>query len=342
MTSVFQKHKFGCALIALAVLLALAAAVLPWKNVAHNKIIGLFEAKGFTQVQMTLSEISPTHAALKDIAFKNNDISTTAADATADGAFNAANKRWDGKWEVNNIQITKAAVPFPVFNGKGTVSLQFDKTITKGRFLTTTDATQITFETTYVFANPEKSTLVITEFSMPWSGGTLSAKNVSIPFENKFPIDMNLVVDGVSADALMQQLTGKRASATGKISGTLPVTIKSGDSVVFHAGQLKADAPGVLTISPDVIPGDNPQVALVREVLKDFHYTSLSLSINSGNNNVTEIRLSLEGQNPQVQQGRAIKMNVNLNGDVLGFAQQNLLWLTDPKKIMEQEKNAKP
>ncbi len=342
MASVFHRHNFGCGLFVLAVLLALAAVALPWKNAAQNKLIGLFESQGFTQVRMTLFEIGPTRAALKDIAFKKDDLSISAAHAAATGAFNTADKRWDGQWKIDNIQITKASAPFPVFNGKGSLSLQYGQAATKGRFLSAADATQFTFELTYVIANPDKSTLTITEFSMPWSGGTLSAKNVSIPFKTKFPIDMNLKVDQVSADALMQQLTGKRATATGVISGTLPVTIVSGDSFVIHEGRLQSMTPGILALSPDVIPGDNPQVALVREILKDFHYTSLSLILNSGKDGASQARLTLEGQNPQVQQGRAVKMNVNLNGDVLGFAQQNLMWLTDPKKIMEQEKNAKP
>jgi hypothetical protein len=83
-------------------------------------------------------------------------------------------------------------------------------------------------------------------------------------------------------------------------------------------------------------------VALVREILKDFHYTSLSFYLNSGKDKRTEIRMSLEGSNPEVQGGRTVKMNVNLSGDVLGFAQQNLLWLTDPRKIIERGKNAEP
>ncbi|MFA4994186.1 MAG: YdbH domain-containing protein [Bdellovibrionales bacterium] len=342
MISLFQRHKFGCALIALAVLLALIAAALPWKLSLENRLKGLLEAQGFTNVRLTLFDISPTRLMLKDIAFKNNDLGITARDATTNGALQATDKRWDGQWEVKDIQITKANTPFPVFNGKGSLSLQFDKTIIKGQFRAADTAAQLTFESTALFGASKKSTLIVTDFSMPWSGGTLSAQNIKIPFVTKFPIDINLKIDQVSADALMQQLTGKRATATGKISGILPMTLASGDSIVFCEGQLQADAPGTLALSPDVIPGDNPQVALVREILKDFHYTSLTLNLNSGKDNRTDVRLSLEGKNPQVQQGRSVKMNVTLNGDVLGFAQQNLLWLTDPKKIMEQEKNAKP
>ena len=177
---------------------------------------------------------------------------------------------------------------------------------------------------------------------MPWNGGSLAAQNVKIPLNGQSPFDVKIKINQVSADGLMQQLTGKRASATGTISGTLPITIDPDGSIVFHQGILQAEEPGTITLSPEAVPGDGEQITLVREVLKDFHYTSLAMQLNSSEDHRLELRMNLEGSNPQVQAGRRVKINVNLNGDVLNFVQQNLLWLSDPQKIMERGKNANP
>ena len=276
------------------------------------------------------------------LTFKSQAFDIATGDTKADVLLKADDKRWEGQWEIKDIKISGASLEVPVLNGNGQLSLQSDQAQIKGQFQDAEKTHKVVFDINYLFAAPDKSVLTIIDVVMPWNGGKLSAQNTEIPFGNKAPLNVTLKIDQVSADALMQQLTGRRASATGKISGTLPVTIEPDGNIFFHEGKLQADESGIIAMSPDVISGQNEQVALVRDVLKDFHYTLLSIQLNSGKDHRLELRMSLEGNNPQVQKGRPVKLNVNLNGDVLGFVQQNLLWLNDPKKIMERAKNANP
>ena len=317
------------------------AAALPWKSLLQNKLKGLLEAQGFSNVQLTLTDAGAAHFLLKDIAFKKANLSAAIGAVAVNGAPKVKERKIEGQWKINNIQITSDALPLPVFNGNGDFAVYFDRAIIKGFFLAD-DASQLTFNVNYIYSSPDKSLLTVEAFSIPWGGGKVSAKNIRISFEEKAPIAADLKVEGVFADDLLRQITGNRATATGRISGSLPVTIAPDKSIVFRNGLLQSDAPGILTVSPDIIPGDNAQVALVREILKNFHYDSLSLQLDSGADGKSELNLAIEGKNPQVQQGRAVKMNVNLKGDVLDLVQQNLSWLTDPKKIMERGINAKP
>ena len=276
------------------------------------------------------------------IAFKTRNLGMTTGAATAEVLLKENDKRWEGSWSLQDIHVTGTSPTIPALNGGGELSLQSDQARITGQLHDAAKTYTMAFAVNYLFAAPDKSAVVITDFLMPWTGGSLAAHNVRIPLSGQAPIDVTLRINQVSADTLMQQLTGKRASATGKISGTLPATLEPDGSIVFHEGTLHAEEPGTITMSPEVIPGDNEQVALVREVLKDFHYTSLAMQLNSGEGHRLELRMNLEGNNPQVQAGRRVKINVNLNGDVLDFVQQNLLWLSDPQKIMERGKNANP
>ena len=91
---------------------------------------------------------------------------------------------------------------------------------------------------------------------------------------------------------------------------------------------------------PGAIPGDNQQIALVREILKDLHYSLLSVAVDSGKDHKLSVMLALEGNNLSVYNGRPVKLKVHLSGDVLNFIQQNLTAFTDPKQLLKQGKNA--
>lgn len=276
------------------------------------------------------------------IELKTKGLAITTGEASANISLKTSDNRWDGIWEIKNISITGTPSPVPVINGRGIMVLHADNATITGQLHDPTDAYKVGFDLRSPFAAPARSMLTITDASMPWNGGTLSVHGVTIPLGKAAPIKVKLKITHVSAPALMQQFLGEKASATGTISGDVPLTIEPSGNIILHQGSLHADAPGTITMSPEVVPGDNAQVALVREVLKDFHYTSLSFQVNSGENNRLALSLKLEGNNPQVQGGRAVKMTVNLNGDVLDLIEQNLLWLNDPKKIIERGQNARP
>jgi len=135
---------------------------------------------------------------------------------------------------------------------------------------------------------------------------------------------------------LLRQLTGEKASGTGEISGTLPVTIGADGSIVIANGALQAEKPGMIVLPPDVIPGDNENVALARDVMKNLHYNVLSVRVDNDKNDRISVLMNVEGNNPDVYGGKAVKLNVHLTGDVLDFIRQNVLALTNPEKLLEQ------
>jgi hypothetical protein len=51
------------------------------------------------------------------------------------------------------------------------------------------------------------------------------------------------------------------------------------------------------------------------------------------------VTLAVEGRNPEWMEGRAVKLNIQLNGDILDLVQNNMMLLLDPKFILKQGLN---
>ncbi|MDD5586838.1 MAG: YdbH domain-containing protein [Alphaproteobacteria bacterium] len=273
--------------------------------------------------------------------FKTQGFDVTAGDASADAALVPDEKQWKGRWQLKDVKITGGNTEIPALDGNGSLTAQADRIAIHGQFESADHSTKIVFQTDYFLGAPEKSKLTVAEAEMPWNGGTLSAQQAVMPFGEKQDIGLKLKVRRVAANALLQQLTGGRATATGTLSGDVPVTLKADGTILLHQGTLEADGPGVISMPPDVIPGDNEQVAFVRSVLKNLHYSLLSIQADSGKDGQLTVLMTLQGQNPDVPVGRPVKVNVRLKGDVLDFVRQNLLWLINPQKFLEQGDHAK-
>ena len=55
---------------------------------------------------------------------------------------------------------------------------------------------------------------------------------------------------------------------------------------------------------------------LVLDVLDEFHYTLLQSSISIGVDQKLNLGLTLKGRNPNVEKGRAVNLNINLEEDL--------------------------
>ena len=339
---------------------------LPWKGFVEDKAQSFLETKGFQGARFTLSDLGLHEMTLHNITDSGLSLKTLTVsyslldflqgkqpELTANGLslsmhsddhkINASvasgniyakaiqMDHWRGKWRLNNIQVKFGESALPTLEGRGTLQTLADAFSISGRFKSKDN----THRTIFNFHIPSNN-LKLLYATIPWKSGTLTVKNVLIPLEGNQPVKLVLQVRKVSIGALMQVLTGERVSATGSVSGDLPLVIGRDGTVSFGKGKLKANAPGTITMPVDAIPGDNAQIALTRDILKNFHYKTLSISISSGADGEVPILVALEGNNPDMYNGRPIKINVRLSGDVLDFVRQNVMFLTDPKLMLKQ------
>ena len=245
-------------------------------------------------------------------------------------------KQWKGNWVIDAITIKGQDSLIPSLKGSGTIVAGADNVSAEGSFNSADKTAHASFSLAYPLNAPEKAQCRLIAAALPWNKGVISTKNAVIPLSGKDEFKMTLNVEHIPVNALMTMLTGKETFATGVVSGSIPLTIKPDGQIAVGQGKLQTEQPGIITLSPDTIPGDNEQIALVRDVMKNLHYNVLSISVDGDTNKKLSVMMAVEGNNPDVAEGRPVKLNVHLTGDLLNFVQQSLLSLLDPHMFLKQ------
>lgn len=127
-----------------------------------------------------------------------------------------------------------------------------------------------------------------------------------------------LQVEGLELQELFRVYPTEGLSGKGTIDGQLPLYIDHG-TVYIESGQLHARESGVLQFQSDKIQAlgkTNPAMSLVADALDDFHFNLLSSDLNYDQSGKLLLNVRLEGQNPDVEKGRPIHLNVNLEEDI--------------------------
>jgi hypothetical protein len=362
-------------LVVLGGLLAATAYFTPWQNFAANYIKGELIKHGFADPQLTLGEVNKNRlvisnlsatkantqlslaelrltldwatgfppavtAQIKDLHYKNPQLELNLPVGNLTASQNDTTQPWQGTWEASGIVIKNAAQPLPALHGKGTLVIEDVALLASGDIRSTDNSYFATLDWTQKFYDPTASQLLIKQAAMPWHEGRVSLHELTVPLGVQRDIVMNVEIKQVSANALMQLLTGNKATATGVVSGVLPVTIKADGGLLVQNGKLQTEAPGTISVMADAIPVEQEQLAMLRDLLQDFRYQSLTLTADSDTSGKLAVKLALEGNNPTVQAGRAVKLNVNFTGDVLDFVQQNVMLLLNPYQLLQQEQHA--
>ncbi|PKM19847.1 MAG: hypothetical protein CVV11_09610 [Gammaproteobacteria bacterium HGW-Gammaproteobacteria-15] len=118
---------------------------------------------------------------------------------------------------------------------------------------------------------------------------------------------------------LLQQHPTTDLTGNGRISGTIPLLLgRNGASV--KDGSIAAESPGgKLQYRPPTaqsMAATNQGMKVVLEALDDFHYSVLSSNVSYDTSGKLLLGLTLRGQNPALEAGRAINLNINLEEDI--------------------------
>ncbi|MDP9127598.1 MAG: YdbH domain-containing protein [Pseudomonadota bacterium] len=271
------------------------------------------------------------------LAFKAGGLSLNAGAGTLDLSLKPQEKRWEGNWQIKDIRLAGLPMPIPPLNGTGEIVAEADQLKIKGELLGAEGTYKFLFHLRHFLNEPAKDDLVIDSIALPWKSGMVHAEGITWPFEGHKLVSGTIEMQHIAAAELLRSFTGNKATATGSLSGALPMTFGADGKITLHEGRMTNEGPGVIALAPEAIPGENDNIVLLREVLQDFHYTVLTFDMNSQEGNSLKVRMDLEGGNPAVYAGRPVKVGVTLGGDVLGLIEENLSILNDPKKFLEQK-----
>ena len=149
-------------------------------------------------------------------------------------------------------------------------------------------------------------------------GGTVNSENYAY---NSDTGDGYLMLDLENLDLLqVLALEQEDFHAEGKLNGRLPVKIDN-DQIYVEDGAVEALAPGGII---QYKPGDsvtslvesNAQMALVVDTLKNFRYDTLESKVDFTTDGILHLSTSLAGSNPEVEGGRRINFNLNIEEDI--------------------------
>lgn len=142
----------------------------------------------------------------------------------------------------------------------------------------------------------------------------LNAEQLDLSHKQK----LLLHIEGLELQELFKVYPAEGLAGNGIIDGQLPLYLDH-DSLYIEGGQLQARAPGQLQFqSPKIqaLGDSNPAMRIVADALDDFHFEQLRSGLSYDESGKLLLNVRLEGQNPDIEKGRPIHLNINLEEDI--------------------------
>lgn len=145
-------------------------------------------------------------------------------------------------------------------------------------------------------------------------GGIAAAPFSYYPATGYGAIDLRLVELSL---AEVLALEGDDISGTGRLDGTLPIRLL-GNAASVEGGRIRAVAPGgSIRVSEQFrVPSGQPGLDFALRALHDFDYSQLEADVEYAENGDLQLAVRLRGRNPDVEGGRPIHYNLNVNENV--------------------------
>ncbi|OFX12146.1 MAG: hypothetical protein A2516_10170 [Alphaproteobacteria bacterium RIFOXYD12_FULL_60_8] len=189
------------------------------------------------------------------------------------------------------------------------------------------------------FSIPDGQTLNVDGGRLNLAGGKVTVGKERIPLTGA-PIGLTLLVKnvGLAEVATLTEMQG--LSASGALSGRIPIALAAGDVHVQNA-VLASTEPGILSYRPaGGTPSGMGVADLAWQALDDFHYTKLQARLNGRTSGKMDLSLALAGHNPQVYGGYPLEFNLTVEGRLAEVLSQGLRSYQIPDKIQKSMENA--
>ena len=178
-------------------------------------------------------------------------------------------------------------------------------------------------------------TALVSSASLKLAGGSVTGKDFVVPLDGgnrSFVMD----VANVDLEGLVKAFTTDGLTATGKLSGSLPLRLQNSRLYIDKAQMVGKD--GTISYRPATPPAALAQGGgtILLQALENFQFTEVIANING---NVTQdlgVGLTLKGKNPGLYGGYPIEFNLSLDGPLNQLVREGLSGYRIPEDIKQR------
>lgn len=159
------------------------------------------------------------------------------------------------------------------------------------------------------------------EFSLGNFAASLLGGVVEIPSftykQQENQQQLNVVLSNLEMTQIVDLADYPNLAIDGRVSGYLPILL-SGDTITLENGLMSALSPGgTIRYTPATsAPSSNSSVQLVNDALSNYQYQLLDAGVNYDENGDLQMAVQLQGKNPDMNNGQAINLNVNISDNL--------------------------
>ena len=174
-----------------------------------------------------------------------------------------------------------------------------------------------------------------------WTQAKANIFSGSVVLENnklnlaKLPQQFNVKLKQVQLKDIFAKYPVEGLAANGSIDGYLPVTLlkmkknnnETDIQTVIKNGQLATNGDGYLQFENSALKNyvkNNPNMKILTDILKNFHYTKLTGKVDYAND-IAKLGLNIQGSNLDVENGKAVNLNITLEENIAKLMMSLLL-----------------
>ena len=182
---------------------------------------------------------------------------------------------------------------------------------------------------------PQQLTIKPTEWH--FQQGILGSMGMALNLNDLQNEHFTLTANNLELSDLVAMLIKKDIVTTGILSGTIPVRLVHGVPMIVN-GKLSSLGGGLIQYSSvsSGLPEGNKNIQLLLTALRNFHYTALTIALNSKSADLVEADLTILGSNPEVYSGKTFQLQIHLQGNLTAILMSNSDAYHLPEKLQKQ------
>ncbi len=148
-------------------------------------------------------------------------------------------------------------------------------------------------------------------------GGNVSADPFSF-YTAAASNTLTLRAESMELDQLFSLQEFESIKVSGSVAAVMPLTIEDGTVTIVGGTLIGVPPGGVIRYRPGGKPADSkdPSIDFVTRTLSNYEYTSLVSDVNISKEGDLNLKLRLEGRNPDMDEKRPVVLNLGVENNI--------------------------